>query len=198
MPLKIIPEANKPLPDDFDSEEPTSFEKRVKIAAATAKILLEAGAEIPSTPEDKKEAEDVFKAFTDPNSTQATTSAINKALSVPSTVQHLYAMLQDYDHQVIDEAVQLRRFVTNKLLEDSGHTDARHRLKALELLGKISDVGLFTDKTEITIHAGSIDNLEDQIRSKLFKILGTNLAVDTSFEVIDAEMGEIKPDDKTT
>ena len=198
MPLKIIPEANKPLPDDFDSEEPTSFEKRVKIAAATAKILLEAGAEIPSTPEDKKEAEDVFKAFTDPNSIQATTSAINKALSVPSTVQHLYAMLQDYDHQVIDEAVQLRRFVTNKLLEDSGHTDARHRLKALELLGKISDVGLFTDKTEITIHAGSIDNLEDQIRSKLFKILGTNLAVDTSFDVIDAEMGEIKPDDKTT
>lgn len=198
MPLKIIPEANKPLPDDFDSEEPTSFEKRVKIAAATAKILLEAGAEIPSTPEDKKEAEDVFKAFTDPNSTQAATSAINKALSVPSTVQHLYAMLQDYDHQVIDEAVQLRRFVTNKLIEDSGHTDARHRLKALELLGKISDVGLFTDKTEITIHAGSIDNLEDQIRSKLFKILGTNLAVDTSFDVIDAEMGEIKPDDKTT
>jgi hypothetical protein len=198
MPLKIIPEANKPLPDDFDSEEPTSFEKRVKIAAATAKILLEAGAEIPSTPEDKKEAEDLFKAFTDPNSTQATTSAINKALSVPSTVQHLYAMLQDYDHQVVDEAVQLRRFVTNKLIEDSGHTDARHRLKALELLGKISDVGLFTDKTEITIHAGSIDNLEDQIRSKLFKILGTNLAVDTSFEVIDAEMGEIKPDDKTT
>lgn len=198
MPLKIIPEANKPLPDDFESEEPTSFEKRVKIAAATAKILLEAGAEIPSTPEDKKEAEDVFKAFTDPNSTQAATSAINKALSVPSTVQHLYAMLQDYDHQVIDEAVQLRRFVTNKLIEDSGHTDARHRLKALELLGKISDVGLFTDKTEITIKSGSIDNLEDQIRSKLFKILGTNLAVDTSFEVIDAEMGEIKPDDKTT
>ena len=198
MPLKIIPEANKPLPDDFDSEEPTSFEKRVKIAAATAKILLEAGAEIPSTPEDKKEAEDVFKAFTDPNSTQTATSAINKALSVPSTGQHLYAMLQDYDHQVIDEAVQLRRFVTNKLIEDSGHTDARHRLKALELLGKISDVGLFTDKTEITIKSGSIDNLEDQIRSKLFKILGTNLAVDTSFEVIDAEMGEIKPDDKTT
>jgi hypothetical protein len=198
MPLKIIPEANKPLPDDFESEEPTSFEKKVKIAAATAKILLEAGAEIPSTPEDKKEAEDLFKAFTDPNSTQATTSAINKSLSVPSTVQHLYAMLKDYDHQVIDEAVQLRRFVTNKLLEDTGHTDARHRLKALELLGKISDVGLFTDKTEITINAGSIDNLEDQIRSKLFKILGTNLAVDTSFEVIDAEMGEIKPDDKTT
>ena len=150
------------------------------------------------TEKDKKEAEDVFKAFTDPNSTQTATSAINKALSVPSTVQHLYAMLQDYDHQVIDEAVQLRRFVTNKLIEDSGHTDARHRLKALELLGKISDVGLFTDKTEITIKSGSIDNLEDQIRSKLFKILGTNLAVDTSFEVIDAEMGEIKPDDKTT
>lgn len=195
MSLKIIPEANKPLPDDFDSEEPTSFEKKVKIAAATAKVLLEAGAEIQSKPEDKKEAEDLFKAFTDPNSTQSTNAAINKALSVPSTVQHLYAMLQDYDHQVVDEAVQLRRFVTNKLIEDSGLSDPRHRLKALELLGKISDVGLFTDKTEVTIKTGSIENLEDQIRSKLFKILGNNLAVDTSFEVIDAELGEIKPED---
>jgi len=95
-------------------------------------------------------------------------------------------MLSDYDHQVVQEAVQLRRFVTNKLIEDAGLSDPRHRLKALELLGKISDVGLFSEKTEITVKNLSPEDLETQIKSKLYKILGTTSAIDTSFEIIDA------------
>jgi hypothetical protein len=48
MAISIIPETNKPLPDDFDSEEPTTFNKKVEVASATAKFLMDAGAEIPS------------------------------------------------------------------------------------------------------------------------------------------------------
>jgi hypothetical protein len=81
----------------------------------------------------------------------------------------------------------LRRFVTNKLIEDSGLSDPRHRLKALELLGKISDVGLFSEKTEITVKNLSPDDLETQIKSKLYKILGKTEAVDTTFEIIEAK-----------
>ena len=118
---------------------------------------------------------------------------MTKFLNQPATVRHLFAMLSDYDHQVVDEAVQLRRFVTNKLIEDAGHTDARHRLKALELLGKISDVGLFADKTEITVKHTNIEDLENGVRSKLFKILGQSIAVDASFEVLDAELSDETP-----
>lgn len=192
MAITIIPTANKPLPDDFESEEPTSLDTKVKVAAATAKLLLEAGAEIPVSSSEKKDAEEIFKAFTNPDVTPALNAATNRALNVPATVQHLYAMLSDYDHQVVAEAVQLRRFVTNKLIEDAGLSDPRHRLKALELLGKISDVGLFSEKTEITVKHLTPEDLESQIKSKLYKILGKTAVIDTSFEVVETK--DVTPD----
>lgn len=184
MAITIIPTTNKPLPDDFDSEEPTIDAIRIKVAAATMKVLNEAGANIPVSSAEKKEAEALFKNFTNPESTEKITTEQNKSLSVPATVQHLYAMLSNYDHQVVQEAVQLRRFITNKLIEDAGLADPRHRLKALELLGKISDVGLFAEKTEITVKNLTNEDLELQIKSKLYKILGKTSAIDTTFEVV--------------
>jgi hypothetical protein len=184
MAITIIPTTNKPLPDDFDSEEPTIDAIRIKVAAATMKVLNEAGANIPVSSVEKKEAEALFKNFTNPESTEKITTEQNKSLSVPATVQHLYAMLSDYDHQVVQEAVQLRRFITNKLIEDAGLADPRHRLKALELLGKISDVGLFAEKTEITVKNLTNEDLELQIKSKLYKILGKTSAIDTTYEVV--------------
>ena len=193
MALTIIPTANMPLPDDFESELPSSLDAKVKIATKTAQLLSEAGAQIPISSAEKKEAAEIFKQFTNPETETKPTPAINKALQVPATVQHLYAMLSDYDHQVVQEAVQLRRFVTNKLIEDAGLSDPRHRLKALELLGKISDVGLFAEKTEITVKNLSQTDLENEIKSKLYKILGKTAVVDTTFEVVE-ESKDITPD----
>jgi len=45
---------------------------------------------------------------------------------------------------------------------------------------------LFSEKTEITVKNLSPEYLETQIKSKLYKILGTTSAIDTSFEIIDA------------
>ena len=187
MAITIIPDPNKPLPDDFEAEEPTTLDKKVKVAANTAKVLLEAGADIPISTIEKHEAAELFKRFTDPEATNTLNAATNKALNTPATVQHLFTMLSDYDHQVVQEAVQLRRFVTNKLIEDAGLSDPRHRLKALELLGKISDVGLFAEKTEITVKHLSQADLETEIKSKLYKILGKTSVIDTTFEVVDVK-----------
>ena len=193
MSLKITPEANKPLPDDFDSEEPSAFVTKVKVAAATAKVLLEAGAEIPISSQEKAQASDIFKAYTDPNATPP--SVGTKILNTPATVAHLVAMLSDYDHQVVEEAVQLRRYVTNKLIEETSLPNPAHRIKALELLGKISDVGLFTEKTEVTIKNAGVEDLESQIRGKLFKILNASQTIDAPYQVIEKEMGEFNPQD---
>lgn len=196
MPLQIFPDPSIPLPDDFDPEEPTSFRGKVNVAAKTAKVLLEAGADIPVTKEDTQTAEDMFKALLDPENSPIPTPAFaSKTLSSPAVVQHLTAMLTEYDHQIIADAVQLRRYITNKLLEDSNLPDPRHRLRALELLGKISDVGLFTEKTEMTVKAEGVEDLEAQIKSKLTKILNASTVIDASFEVVEKEMGTITPDD---
>ena len=192
MPLTIIPEKDIPLPDDFEAQEPTTLNTKVKVAASTAKVLVEGGAEIPVSTPEKIEAEELFKVFTDPEQKGMVNAAVNKSLSTPATVKHLYAMLSDYDHQVVQEAVQLRRFVTNKLIEDTGLNDPRHRLKALELLGKISDVGLFSEKTEVIVKHATTEELEKQIRSKLANIIGQEKTINTSFEVIDDEMGTLE------
>ena len=185
MPLNVVPDPSKPLPDDFDAEEPRTFAQKVKVAAATAKVLLEAGAEIESSYKDEKAAEEIFKAFTDPEKKTNIPAQANKVLNAPASVQHLYLMLQDYDHDVVSEAKQLRRYVTNKLLEETGLPDPRHRIKALELLGKISDVGLFSDKSEVTIKNVSTEDLEEQIREKLLKLMGSGEV--TTYNVIEAE-----------
>ena len=192
MPLTIVPEKDIPLPDDFEAQEPTTLNTKVKVAASTAKVLVEGGAEIPVSTPEKIDAEELFKVFTDPEQKGMVNAAVNKSLSTPATVKHLYAMLSDYDHQVVQEAVQLRRFVTNKLIEDTGLNDPRHRLKALELLGKISDVGLFSDKTEVIVKHATTEELEKQIRSKLANIIGQEKTINTSFEVIDDEMGTLE------
>jgi hypothetical protein len=88
--------------------------------------------------------------------------------------------------------------VTNRLLEESQNPDPRIRIRALELLGKHSDVGLFTDRSEVTITHQSTDELKARLRSKLQRLiqkpdLATD-AVEIGGDVIDvdAEMG-LKP-----
>jgi hypothetical protein len=67
-----------------------------------------------------------------------------------------------------------RRFdllVTNKLVIESDNADPRVRLRALELLGKISDVGLFSERSEVVITHQSSSELEDKLRSKLRNLM---------------------------
>ena len=71
----------------------------------------------------------------------------------------------------MDSAAQIRHLVTNKLLIESENADPRIRIRALELLGKISDVGLFAEKSEVTITHQSTDDLREKLRSKLEKLV---------------------------
>jgi hypothetical protein len=92
-------------------------------------------------------------------------------LSSPGVVAHLSAMLTEYDKVVVQSAGQLRTYVTNKLLLETQHPDARIRMKSLELLGKISDVGLFTDKTEVTMRHKPTEELEQLLRERLTRVI---------------------------
>jgi hypothetical protein len=86
-------------------------------------------------------------------------------------VVHLDALLSEYDKQIVKSAAQIRTYVTNRLLLDSNHPDPRIRLRCYELLGKISDVGLFTDKTEVTMRHRPTEELEQLLRERLSKTL---------------------------
>jgi len=97
--------------------------------------------------------------------------ATESMLSSPGTIVHIKAILSEYDKAVVESGAQIRTFVTNKLLLESENPDPRIRMKALELLGKISDVGLFTEKTEITMRHRPTEELEQLLRERLTKII---------------------------
>jgi hypothetical protein len=65
----------------------------------------------------------------------------------------------------------------------------------LELLGKISDVGLFAEKSEVTITHQTTDDIKERLRGKLAKLVNPELeledaaVLDASTIDIDVELG---------
>lgn len=85
----------------------------------------------------------------------------------PETILQLETMLDEFGWQVVTHAGQVRHLVTNKLLALSDHPDPKIQLRAVELLGKIADVGMFVDKQEITLKHTSDEELRKKLREKL-------------------------------
>ena len=53
-------------------------------------------------------------------------------------------------------------------------------------------MGLFSEKTEVIVKHATTEELEKQIRTKLSKIINAEKTINTSFEVIDDEMGTLE------
>jgi len=113
------------------------------------------GEPAPPTPRDAATARQVLRETRPASAVQNT-----------ATAQHLRALLTEYDVVVAQSAAQLRVFVTNGLLEEAA-PGSRNRMKALELLGKISEVGLFTERSEVTVRHQTTIELEQRVREKL-------------------------------
>jgi hypothetical protein len=124
------------------------------------------GLVVEPTEEDKVKARAALheSVSTATNPAQLPTTAI---ANTPGSVQHLKEILSEYDHIVVKSAVQIRTFVTNKLIEESSNPDAKIRMRALELLGKIGDVGLFIERTEITVKHKTTVELQSLVRGRL-------------------------------
>ena len=101
-------------------------------------------------------------------------------------------ILKDFGHSVVKSSTQIRHLVTNKLIEETENPDARIRIRALELLGKVSDVGLFAEKAEVTVTHQTTDDIRDRLRDKLTKLVDV-----TPDDVEDAEIIDATPVDNT-
>jgi PHP family Zn ribbon phosphoesterase len=94
----------------------------------------------------------------------------------------------------VADAAELRIVITNKLLDLSMCGDPRIEIKATEMLGKISDVGLFTEKTEITVNYNNVADLDKAIKDKVRKMLMIHGADLSPVDIdVDAELGTSLP-----
>ena len=198
MTLTINPELGVPL----DEEEPSlDLKDRVEAASNTALELEEQGLEMEITKEDKDVASKLAIAYAD-NPEKTSKKASSKKLSTltPASLLLTNSILQEFGQSVVDSALQVRHLVTNKLLLESENPDPRVRIRALELLGKISDVGLFSEKSEVTITHQSTDDLREKLRSKLEKLVNPTEYVEDAVilegEAIDVDEELGLPDEE--
>ena len=79
-----------------------------------------------------------------------------------------------------------------KLMELANCGDPKFELKALELLGKHSDIGLFTERSEITVNYKSSGDLENAIKERVRRLLNADIVDVTPIgEDLDAELGVV-------
>ena len=113
----------------------------------------------------------------------------------PGTIVNLEAVLSEWDHEVLNVSHRLRNYVTNKLIEDSTLPDPKYRLKALEMLGRISSVGLFSDKVEVNVTHRTLSDIESELKKTLAIYMGDAERIDkpkiVALEELDydAELG---------
>ena len=106
-------------------------------------------------------------------------------LKTPEAVRHITGMLTAYDWEFVEMAKELRGYTVAKLFEETQSLNANIRLKALGLLGKVTEVGLFTDKIEVKKLDLTEEEIDKKLKEKLAKFMGVQDAEYTDIEEID-------------
>lgn len=170
MTINVEPNLDKPVPDVARPQTVDDIDDEIRVKANTAMMLAELDGEatFDMTADDNEQAKKLFEQM-GKKKTQEQASTIRKELGKTGVALRLGHYISDYDKQVIEDKIQVRNLVTNRLLEISDHEDPKYSLKALELLGKASD--LFTERAELTITHKTSDELKDALRARIEKLI---------------------------
>jgi len=179
--IEITPTAEHPLPFDLSADRPKTHADSIAIAANTADLIDQLGGSIDFSEEDEARARALIKG--------EAKGEEPKTVSIPGVAKKAAQILKAYDYQAIADAIQARNFITNKLIELADCGDPRFELKALELLGKHSDIGIFTERSEITVHHTTSKGLEDSIKERIKRLMNAEITDVTPLDDLDTLLG---------
>lgn len=187
--VKIEPTDEYSLPYRLEDDDTSSFLEELAVAASTAEFLEELGIPPEVTPENLEREKALLEAV------------VKRGEKAPlknySTALGASAFLKEYGQALATDVVQVRAALTNKLLEIANCGDTKFELKAIELLGKHSDIGLFTERSEININYNSPDALEAAIKERVKRLLNADIIDVTPLGVdIDDELGVYAPEEE--
>jgi DNA-binding response OmpR family regulator len=155
--ILVTPELDVPLPSSLTAEEAKDLHQRAQAAFQTVEFLTANGMQAPTiTQADKKEAHAQF--FESPTAGKE----LNSAAAIL-----LKSMLDEYDVEVVRNAAQVRNYVKMRLLMLTGSDKESTQLKALELLGKMSDVQAFAERLEVNVTHRTTEELQAELATKL-------------------------------
>jgi len=186
--VKIEPTMDHPVPFSTDETKLDNFMEEVAVAAGTAELLEELGAPLEVDPSTL----DREKALIDAVAKQQQAAPLTNY----TTALAASAFLKTYGQNLAFDVGQVRAALTNKLLEIANCGDTKYELRALELLGKHSDIALFNERSEITINYNSPDALEAAIKERVKRLLNAEVIDVTPLGVdLDEELGVYVPEE---
>jgi len=176
-------------PGNFVPMEKTDPSDVVDGMVKTVDWLKELGAVDTDTLVNEAQSQAARAAFTNIVTAKPAEMTHNSLANIktPEAVQRLVGLLSAYDWEFIEQAKQIRGYTVAKLVEETEHPNANIRLKALGLLGKVTEVGLFTEKIEVKKTEMSDIELEARIKEKLNRFMGVIDVVDITDEKKDAD-----------
>lgn len=168
------------MPGDFVPLTKAHAQDVLDAQTATADWLQELG--VPSDEEidarvQKDAAREAFQKLNfEPNDTAQKNALVR--VKTPEAVRHLTGMLTAYDWDFIEMAKELRGYTVAKIVEETKHPDAKVRLKALDMLGKVTEVGLFTERIEVKKVDASEEEIEARLQARLEKFLNPEKVIE--------------------
>lgn len=174
--IPVEPTPDHPLPFDMADEQPLTHKDAVAVAVNTAGLIAELGGSLDYDNKSLQKAADLIAGVDKPD--------VPKHVAVPAEAAAAHALVRQFDFQAFADVMQARNFITNKLVKIADCGDPKLELKALELLGKHSDIGLFTERSEITVHHTSSKALEESIKDRIKRLLNSDV-VDITPNLMD-------------
>jgi hypothetical protein len=205
MQVPVEPNLDTPIPAQAQPNVGGSYTARAQIAGNTAMLLKELGMEDDVTEEDQAKAREMFskmKAIDDKNDPSSQGKSTEPEFKQSGIALALGGYINEYEKQVIQDKIQLRNIAINRLLEMSQSEDDKIAIKAVELIGKASD--LFTERSEITITHQTSDELRAAIKERIrlltqkpaeaqLNATETRLSqLKVQAEVVDVDVKEVK------
>ena len=193
--IKVEPTRDHKVPYSLDDEKPKTLIEEIEVAGNTAELQVEMGAplELP----DKADQEKLANLIKDAKRNVAgkgNGNTLSPALTKTNTAYATASFLRNYGQMLAFDAAQARAAITHKLMEIADCGDIKYELKALELLGKHSDIGLFTERSEITINYNSPEALENAIKDRIKRLLNADIIDVTPVgRDLDEELGVYVP-----
>jgi len=182
MALALSPEFGIEIPDDVPYMD---LRVRAEAACNTIKELEKHGLDTTPTDVDNEVAVKLVNAYAaDIDKTSTTITNHRFSELTPASIIQTNEIVKEFGQIVAAQAAEIRNTVINKLILETENNDARIRIRSLELLGKMTDIGLFTDRKEITVTHQNADELREKLREKL-EVLKKN--ADGVYEVVEDE-----------
>jgi hypothetical protein len=168
-------EENVPLPASAIEALPSlSAKEELDMMARTAKMLSDiTGEPLAPTEEHRGQALQLAEQVVS-NKTN-----MNLAQYPNETIAYLAGMVAQYDYMVVRELADLKKYVVNKLLQDTDNPDPKYRIAAVKALGEVDGVDAFKKRSEITVKHQSIEEVESELLITLQKLEKRTIDVQT-------------------